>query len=534
MEQLKDYLTILGRWWWLLFLSVVLAVGVTFITRPQPRPSYIATATLMVGQFADTTDLRNRWNVETSVLIADTYAQIGLQEPVLQAVVDHLDLKMGWRALRSRVTLIPVRETQLLRVRVRSPSVQEAETIANAVAEQLSKQTSTYRDDGQDVENVEFIRQQMSWLSPQIEAGQTQLSKLENQLQGTLLAAQVRLIEAEIDVLESDIGRWEGRYRRLQRFSDEQVRPNQLTIIEPASAEPVVHRTRTGYNMIIAGMASLILTMGLIVLTEYLDDTVKSEQNFTQKTDITVLGSIGRLGGKQPHQKLVTALDPFDPIAEAYRKVRSNIKFKTVDQPAKLILVTSSVPGEGKSTTVANLGITFAQAGLKTIIVDADMRRPVQQYLFQTTPLGGLTELLLNSQATVADYLCPTTVENLQLLSCGQIPPNPAELLETARMVDLIHQLNTQADVVLFDTPPALVVTDAAVLAAQVKNTILVVDAQQTGYGTVQASHNILQEAQATILGGVLNRVNLRKERGYHQYQGYYAAPQSRKSKIRV
>ncbi len=207
-------------------------------------------------------------------------------------------------------------------------------------------------------------------------------------------------------------------------------------------------------------------------------------------------------------------------VSEAYRVIRSNIQFMSVDKPAKTIMVTSPAPGEGKSTTVANLGVVMAQAGLKTIIVDADLRRPVQHKIFQLPNLAGLTDLLCSPELEIDGHLKETGVENLQLMTCGVLPPNPSDLMVSQRMGQVLASLKEMADAVVFDSPPAVAFADAMVLANRVDGVVLVTEAGQTRRDEARRAVRNLQQAGANFFGAVLNRVS-QKEGNYHYYQYY-------------
>ncbi len=528
MFELKDYLALLRRWWWFLLLSTIIAVGASYYFTRQQTPVYRATTTLIVGQSIDTVNL-NRNDLYISTLIAQTYVEVGRQQPVMQATVESLALSISWQALRNQVTLEPVSNTQLLQITAQAESLAQAKIIADEVANQLILLSPTSQQNQENSENYQFVQTQLEQLIPKIEGGQARVAELEALMAGTLSAEQVENIQGEINTLEKLIADWENKYIQLLSFSEEQRSPNYLAVTEPAQGSPAPINTRARNIMVLAGAVGLMFAAGLVLLIEYLDDTIKSGDELSKQLGIMALGSIARLKGRQPHERLIASLSPFDPIVEAYRMVRSNIRFKTIDKPAKLIMVTSSIPGEGKSTTAANLGIVMAQSGVKTIIVDADLRRPMQQYIFQVPTMGGLTELLVSPQMSLVDQLSNTQVENLQILPCGSLPPNPSELLETERMGNLIKQLKEMADVVIFDSPPVLAVTDAPILATRIDGVILVTDAGKTRRDAIQKSLDTLSEAKANVLGAILNRVKKKKGGYSYQYQGYYAASRPQK-----
>jgi capsular exopolysaccharide synthesis family protein len=217
-------------------------------------------------------------------------------------------------------------------------------------------------------------------------------------------------------------------------------------------------------------------------------------------------------------RKLITNLDPKSPISEQYRTIRTNILFSSVDQSLRSILATSTSPGEGKSTTIANLAVVFANQGKKVLLVDADMRKPTMHYTFGLQNTMGLTNVL-TKQATIDAAVEQTDIENLSVLSSGPIPPNPAELLGSFSMKEFLANSLEKYDFVLFDTPPVLAVTDAQVLANQCDGTILVVNSGKTELDGVQKSKELLLSAKAKLLGVVLNNRNM-KDSSYYYYYG--------------
>lgn len=212
---------------------------------------------------------------------------------------------------------------------------------------------------------------------------------------------------------------------------------------------------------------------------------------------------------------LIALRDPRSPAAEAYRTLRTNIQFSSLDKPLRTLLATSSAPDEGKSTTIANLAITMAQSEQRVILVDCDLRRPTLHALFGLPNDSGLTSLIL-AQEDADLPLCDVGVPGLSLLTSGPLPPRPADILGSRRMESVIARLRAEADVVLFDTPPVGAVTDAAVLATRVDGVLLVFQAGKTSRERGRQARQILEKVKANIIGVVLN--NAAVERGY----GYY------------
>jgi non-specific protein-tyrosine kinase len=199
---------------------------------------------------------------------------------------------------------------------------------------------------------------------------------------------------------------------------------------------------------------------------------------------------------------LITLTDPRSPVAEAYRTLRTNLSFYGLDQPIRSLVVTSPSAGEGKSTTVANLAVTMAQSGKRTILVDCDLRRPQLHTLFGLPAEPGLTNVMLENLAEVP--LQNTEVENLWLLASGPTPPNPADLLGTGKMDALIASLLERADIVLFDAPPVAVVTDAAILGSKVDGVLLVIQSGKTRRDHSERAKELLEKAKVRVIGATL------------------------------
>ncbi|MFS0689438.1 CpsD/CapB family tyrosine-protein kinase [Sporosarcina sp. 179-K 8C2 HS] len=218
-------------------------------------------------------------------------------------------------------------------------------------------------------------------------------------------------------------------------------------------------------------------------------------------------------------RKLVTNDSPKSIVSEQFRTVRTNINFSTPDKELNTLLFTSSSPGEGKSTSAANVAIVFAQEGKKVLLVDADMRKPTMHYTFHTTNTTGLSNLL-TKQWSLQEVTKVTDIEDLHLITCGPIPPNPAELIGSNSMDALIRELTSQYDLVIFDAPPLLSVADAQILSNKCDGTILVVNSGVTEKESARKAKELLVSAKANILGTLLNNFVLEKDHYYYQYYG--------------
>ncbi len=201
---------------------------------------------------------------------------------------------------------------------------------------------------------------------------------------------------------------------------------------------------------------------------------------------------------------LVTLTHPRSPAAEAYRTLRTNLTFAGLDKPIRSLIVTSAAPGEGKSTTLANLAVTMAQGDRRTILVDADLRRPSLHRIFGLPNEPGLTTMFVDEASRTDPPLLETGVEHLWLLPSGPLPPNPADLLGSRPMEEIIASLLERADFLLFDAPPVIAVTDAVVLSTRVDGVLLVVQAGRSRREHVQQAKQLLERVQARLVGAVL------------------------------
>ncbi|MEE9094702.1 polysaccharide biosynthesis tyrosine autokinase [Pseudarthrobacter phenanthrenivorans] len=295
--------------------------------------------------------------------------------------------------------------------------------------------------------------------------------------------------------------------------------PVKLSVVTPASAPEIPSAPNTRLNIALGGVIGLSLGIGLTALRTVLDTKVRGEADLVRLTPIAVLGGIS-FDADAAKKPLITQTPAQSPRAESFRQVRTNLQFANVSKQSKSILITSSLPGEGKSTTAANLAISLAEAGQTVALVDADLRRPrISEYLGLDRNAGLTTALIGHGETE--DLLQPWGEHNLYVLTSGQLPPNPSELLGSESMKGVVHELERSFDVVVIDAPPLLPVTDAAVLAQQVGGVVMVVGSSRVKVPDLQKALKALELVQANVLGVVLNLLPVKGSNAYsYSYYG--------------
>jgi non-specific protein-tyrosine kinase len=526
---LRQYLQVLRHWVWLILGFAVVAALAEFIVSSQLPPVYSASATLLV-RLAPSSGINEYTAVLTSERLATTYSKMITGRPVMEEVIQQMGLPETVERLLKRVKVEVLRDTQLIRVSVEDTDPARAADIANTIAAVFVKQTQAIQQ-SRYADSLDSLQAQMDELARLIQETQIELERL-----GEPRTEQDKARKAQ---LESILAGYRNTYVGLVQ-SYEQMRlaatqsTDTLIVFEEARVPTGPARPRALTNTALAGVLGAMVSVGAVFIIEYLDDTLKTPDDVNQALGLPTLSAIGRL--EKGQNELIMTADPLSPVSEAFRVLRTNIRYSSLDRPLQVLLVTSPGPEEGKSIVAVNLSIALAQAGLRTVLLEADMRRPRLHRLFGLHPREGLTGALLAGNTD--GRLQPTEVEGLSILPAGEKPPNPVELLGSQRMRELREELLKSFDAIVVDSPPVLIGADAAVLGQIADGVLLVVNAGETRRDMARQAVDSLRQVGANIIGVVLNRVPTR--RGgyyyyyyphYHYYQGYYSEEEKAKGK---
>jgi non-specific protein-tyrosine kinase len=516
----QRYFNFIRRWLWLILLATISAGLITFFISSRQPAIYEARARLIIGPGIEGPNPSEN-DIQTGGRLMQTYAELATTRPVLQTVIDNLGLDLTPEQLNKLLTIRPTTETQFLTIVVEDSDPIRVTAIANELSQELERRSPTGKGDA----GPDKIRSQMSEQATQVEDN---IAKMEERIAELEIESQAlndlegkRLVDNQIALERERLSKAHETLALLYG-SLQQAITNQVNIVEAATiAEQLPSGTQL--SVLMGTMAGLIIGVVIALTFEFLDEfTVQTSEHIESVTNLPTLAGISEIKGQD---KLITISNPQSPTAEAFRVLRTSIQFSSVDTPSRNILVTSSIPGEGRSTTAANLAIVMAQAGHDVLLIDADLRRPNQQDLFNIPSSLGLTSLLLEFDATkedeevetlVDDVVQVTRVDGLRLLASGPIPPNPSELLGSKKMKMLLSRLADQYDFVILDSPAVLLATDAAILSVHTDATLLVARAGKSRKVDLQQAAEKLREVNANLMGCVLNRVSAKQANIYY------------------
>jgi capsular exopolysaccharide synthesis family protein len=520
--DLHQLLRIVRRWWWLLLLTPLVAGAVAYAVADRQQPLYSATVVLRInppaGSSADFSALQLTQN------LTETYRMTIVMSPVLDQVVEQLDLPYDSEELAENSTATAVRDTQLIRLSVSDTDPDQAARIANTIANtfiaNLNGETTTQFTAIQDD------------LQEQTDAVQTQLDTVEAEIArlDTSQNADDTAIQDQLGSLRLQRGRLQQELTNLQLQTQSigtglATSQTQVTVSEPATPPDEPYAPRVLFNTLLATFAGFLIGTGAVALLQFLDNTVQGTTDVRALTGGSLLATIAALPKLRPGGDQVYVVShPRSPAAEAIRLLRANLEFAAAVQPITTLTISSTGPGEGKSTVTANLAVVMAQAGFSVVVIDADLRKPTQHRIFNVPNDRGLSTLLLHPEERWQDVGARVAVPGLKLIPSGPVPPNPADLLSIDRLPSLLSQISQEADIVLLDTPPILAVSDPLLIGTKTDGMILLTRAGHTRRDRLQMAATSLQQAGVRLVGVVVNQQSVGSGEAYYYYRDYGAS----------
>lgn len=538
--ELVTYLRLFRKWFWLLFLGAFLASGAAFLRSSRQPEVYQSSVTISVGSAIQQPNPQINEMI-TGAQLAQTYAVLVRSYDIAQAAVDAGKFPISAAGLRGSLSAHVILNTSLIVVTVTYTDPVLAADMANEVANQLILKSPKNLTPEQQAQ-IDLANSEIAQLNEQLTLQRQNLSQLDTQLAATTDQTEREKLQQQRDTLINQINQ---ASQNIASFSNNianlQQATNALTIVERARPGGAIGRN-VFLDAVLGAMVGFALAAGLAFLIEYLDDTIPSPSEATQLLGIPTLAAITRFGKSRDTytQRLITYRDPGSHISEEYRTLRTNLLFSTNGSMGKSVfIVTSPGPSEGKTVTTANLAVTMAMAGWRVLLVDADMRRPKLHEIFNLDNNVGLSTLLsVNPGDLLAsgderrlftrsldECIQESQIPGLQVITSGHIPLNPTEVLGSASMQRWFQEFRNRddIDIILFDTPPALVVADSTVLASAIGvPVILVLEAKSTRRGAAQMVKEQFDQLDLKIAGLVLNAVNPRDRAGYGYGYGYY------------
>lgn len=303
---------------------------------------------------------------------------------------------------------------------------------------------------------------------------------------------------------------------------------NNISVVDVAVTPEEVSNNTIKRDLLIALFISIFGTIGVVFVVYYFDDTVKLTDNLEEEIGMPVVAKVFKsdIGSKNNRKvELLAQKYPKSVVSESIKTLRTNLQFSSVDEDIKTILITSSIPGEGKSFISANLAISFAQTDKRVLIVDCDMRKGRQHRIFKLSNSKGLSNLLIDDMTNLKDYINKTSVSGVHVITRGTVPPNPSELLNSKKNADLLRVLKAKYDVIIYDGVPCNGLPDSIIMSKLVDKVLIVSSDSMTPKSVLESTKKQLESVNAPIAGDVLNNVN-RKNSTYGKYYGYYGDSQ--------
>lgn len=502
--ELKNYLSVLQRWGWIVLLCTALASVTSYFYSLQIPPTYQAHSRYLVGSALDNPSV-TRNDLAASIQIGQTYDSLVNSRPVLQSVVDRLKLNISADDLDGLVNATWIETTQILTIRANASDPTLAANIANAIGDELIARSPSGSGSAQ-VNRRQDAETQMARLQETIRATQAEIDQLVNQIQQTTDQTAQRALIVRLDERHAQLSTAQRSYSDLlQLLQTSDV--NKIVLVEGAVPDPTPIAPDIQRNVLTALIAGLVLGLAAMMLLEFFTDVIHTPEMLRTATGLTYLGGLTRhkkLSGKGGKQ-LVTLAAPDTLAAESFRILRANLLMLGSERQQPSMLITSPSRGDGKTDVAANLAVSFARAGKRVVLIDANLRQPQIAALFEIPEQNGIASLLDTRDRLPAPVEVPS-VPGLSILPAGGASANSSEILGSPRMYQLIQECKMHSDMVIIDSP-SLWYSDTLSLAPHVDGVLLVVCSGVTARESTINAVESLRLVGAHILGTVLNQV---------------------------
>jgi capsular exopolysaccharide synthesis family protein len=505
--RLKTYFRPLRRWWWLLVASGLLAAISSFISVRQQPPLYVATTTLIIGRSFDNPNPTGN-ELALSQQLAETYADLAYRRPIREQTMAALGLT---RLPEYNAHTLP--NQQLLEIAVIDTDPQRAKAVADELANQLILGSPT-APKPEEQERDAFINSQLASLEVHIRQTEAEMIAKQTELESAFGANEISELQSQLAALQTKLSTLQSNYSGLLANTKGGA-INTIEVIEPARVPETPTDSGKWQLVLVVTAIAVILAAGTAYLLEYLDDTVRTADDLSRVNGFAKLPSIPEFRWNGNIIPVLARVATRTPVTDAFRALRTGLYAATAAKPGNVFLITSAVPGEGKSTVAANLATVLAHGNKSVLLIDADLRRPSQHKLFDLAESDGLAELLTELErhgpANSREDLIQHAIQKigpmrLSLISAGVDLADTAGLLGSDTMKLLLQTVSQQVDYVIIDSPPLLAVADALMLSIQVDGVVVVAGAGSIHRKQLEQTLHSLQDVNANVIGIVLNR----------------------------
>lgn len=526
--ELRDYLNVIRARRGVIILATVIVAAVALAVSLLQAPTYEAEARVLISEKDTGAALFGTVLPELSSQperALQTQVQLVEVRPVAEETIRELGLEESPDQLIKRVTVGAIGQTNVISIKAQAGSAEEASKIANTMAAKYV-QASQERKRASIKEAADEVEQRLG-------QARTEILELGRRIQGSGKSDE---LTAELELLT---GTYTTLAEKLEQLRiNERLEAGSGVVVQPAVIDASPVSPRPLRNLLLGLVVGAVLGLAMAILYEYLDDTIKANEEAERAFQAPVLGTIpSDKVDKGTKRRLAITEAPGSSTAEAYRVLRNSVDFINFEHDLKTLLVTSAAPAEGKSTVAANLAAALAQAGKKVVLVSVDFRRPTTEQFFSINNVIGLSDVLLGSHSLKAALQQPGS-EQLLVLNSGKMPPNPSELLGSEKMREVVDSLEEWADWVIMDAPPMLAVADPAAVARWADGVLMVSKAGESSRDNARKATELLKKVGAKTVGVIVWGLDEARggygygkyAGGYYYYTSYYGVPSYQKS----